>query len=374
MGTGRFSALPSILRRHAGPLVVWVVALAVVVLMLGDRATVIEARGLVQGRQVTISPLEAGMLASVDVGLLQSVRRGQVVARLDEARLRADAAVVAAEVEAVRRELEHDLAGRQLNAASDQLRFASDVAASRLQVLEILAVLEPDRITLADLGRDVEGYRELLAQELVSVREYERVQAEHDALARSVAEHEALLARAQQDLAAAERRAEAAEGRADMTPGVEPELAAARVLAARVTALERQLDAVRVRAEDLQLVAPFDAVVTQIPASPGQMVRPGDTVLTLAESRPEQIVVWVDEESARRLQDRGDLEAMVIRNVGGRQVHARCPVGRVGVTVETMPPELWPAANLPQRGRPVVLAVPPELHVVPGELVTVRWG
>jgi multidrug resistance efflux pump len=282
--------------------------------------------------------------------------------------------VVAAEVEAVRRELEHDLAGRQLEAASDRLRFAADVASARLQVLEILAVLAPDRITLADLQRDVASYGELLAQEMVSVREYERVQAEHDALSRRVDEHQSLLERARQELVAAERRAEAAARRDDALPEHDPALAAASVLAARVTALERQLDAVRVRAEGLQLTAPFDAVVTQIAASPGQMVRPGDTVLTLAESRPEQIVVWVDEESARRLQERGELEAMVIQDVGGRKIRTRCPVGRVGVTVQTMPPELWPAANLPQRGRPVVLAVPSELHVVPGELVTVRWG
>jgi multidrug resistance efflux pump len=293
---------------------------------------------------------------------------------MDEARLGAEAAVVAAEVDAVRCELEFDLAGRRLDSASDHLRFAADVASSRLRVLEILAVLEPDRVTVADLERDVASYRELLAQELVSERKYQRVEAEHDALARRVAEHESLLARARTDLEAAEARADALATAPAMADDQVNELAEARVLSARVTALERRLEAVWVRRDDLVLTAPFDGVVTQIPACPGQVVRPGEPVLAMVEAQPQQIVVWLAERAVRQLQQRGDLEAIVVQDLDGHEVRAACPVARVGVSVETMPSELWAVPSRPERGRPVVLGVPPDLRLVPGERVMVKWG
>ena len=88
----------------------------------------------------------------------------------------------------------------------------------------------------------------------------------------------------------------------------------------------------------------------------------------------EQIVVWLDEASVDRLRRRSDLEATVIQVQDGRSLHASCPVIRVGPAVVTVPEELWPAPTRPVRGRPVVLAVPAGLDLVPGERVTVRWG
>jgi len=364
----------AVLRRHRGPLAVWLVAVVAVVVMLGRQATVIQAPGLVQGRRVPVSPVEAGVLASLDVVLLQEVRQGQVLARLDEKRLRAEAAVVAAEIEAVRRELALEIASRQQGEASDRRRFAADVEAARLHVLEILAELEPDRVTLADLERDVASYRELLAGEMVSVREFERVQAEHDALASRVQEQAHLLDRAREDLAQAEQRWRQYTARHGEQAGEDAAQAADRVLSARVSALETQLDAVLVRGQDLVLTAPFDGVVTQILASRGQVVQPGDVVVTVAESRPAQVVAWLDENAVRRLERRGDLQATLIHQLDGRQLRATCPVARIGSTVETMPPELWLAPDRPRQGRPVVLSVPAGVELVPGERVTVRWG
>lgn len=361
------------LRRHGGPVAVWLLAVAAVLTMVTQRVTTIEAPGLVRGRSVQISPVEPGLLASLEVTLLQEVQRGQVLARMDEERLRAEAAVVAAEVEAVRSELALDLEGRRQDLATERRRFANDVEGTRLEMLGILAVLEPDRVTLADLHRDVESYQELLAQELVSVREYERVQAEHDALARRVQDHEQLLQAARTDLALAEaRRDEFILAHADEISS--EGAAAAAALSARVTALQRRLEAVLLRCSDLALTAPFSGVITQIPACPGQVVQPGEAVLTLAEASPSEIVVWLDEASVRQLQAASELQAMVVQEVSGKRIQAHCPVAHIGPVVETMPPELWPAPDLPTRGRPVVLGVPGGVKLVPGELITVRWG
>jgi multidrug resistance efflux pump len=374
MVSGQHRAPTVFFRRHGGPIVVWVCAVTVVAFLLTSRTTVIEAPGLVQGRSIRVSPIEPGLLASIEVALLQEVRRGQVVARMDGTRLHAEAAMVAAEVEAVRRELELERAERDQNTVSDQRRFQNDVETCRLAVLEILTVLEPDRVTLADRRRDVASYRELLDRELVSVREFQRVQAECDALDRRVAEHETLLARARDDLAEAERRRDAFFAANEDVEGNTIQVAAERALSARITALEKQLQAVRVRHDDLALTAPFDGYVTQIQASPGQLVQSGDIVLTLTDAHPQQIVVWLDEAAVRRLQQRDDLAATVVQNGFDGSVQARCPVAHIGVSVEDMPQELWQAPDRIQRGRPVILGLPPDLNLVPGERVTVRWS
>jgi multidrug resistance efflux pump len=328
----------------------------------------------VQGRKVPLAPVEVGVLGSLDVELLQEVRRGQVVARMDAARLRAEVATVSAEIEAVRQELALEIAARQQGAATDRHRFATDVDRARLRVLEIIAVLEPDRVTLADLERDVASYRELLAQEMVSVREYERVQSEHDALARRVQEHEHLLAAARAELTQAEQRWEQYVARHGELSGGEQALVADRALASRITALERELELVLLRQDDLTLTAPFDGVITQILASPGQVLRPGEVVLTVAESQPQRIVVWLDEASVRRLEQRGDLEATLSQVIAGKTVRVHCEVARIGSTIETKPLELWRAPERPESGRPVVLGVPAGVRLVPGGKVTVRWG
>jgi len=358
-------------RRHRGPVIVWLCVLLTVGYMLNERSVTVQAPGLVQAPSVVVSPVEIGQVASVEVGLLQEVRRGQVLVRMDDTRLHAEAAVVAAEVEALRRELQLAAGDRLLDQASDLRRFTSDVEQARLLCLEILTVLQPDRISLADLDRDVIGYSELLAGELVSVREVERVQTERDALAKKVSENEVFLERARADLAEAEaRRAEFLAERPDLAVND----AAGQALSAQVEVLEKRLEAVAVRRDDLVLTAPFDGAVVQIPVCPGQVVRPGDPVLTLTSSRAEQIVVWLDETSVERLRNRPNLEARVTQARGGRQVHAVCSVVRIGSAVVDLPTELWPSLDRPLRGRPVVLGVPLGMQLVPGELVMVRWG
>ena len=375
MAMPRRHDLASSIRRHRGPAVVWCLAVATVFLMLRHRSVIVEAPGLVQSPSVVVTPLEIGQIASVDVDLLQDVRRGQVLVRMDDARLRAESAVVAAEVEALRRELEQSLAERGQDEAADLRRFTGDVEQARIRGLEVLAILEPDRILLADLERDVVAYRDLLVGDLVSTRECERVQAEHDAMAEKVAEHEALLAGSRDDLAAAqERRRTFLNGRPELASDGAVADAAGEAIAARVAVLERRFDEVAVRRDDLALVAPFDGVVMQIPTCPGQVVRPGDTVLTLTAARPEKIVVWLDEAAVDRLRRRGDLEATVIQAHDGRRLHAVCPVVRIGPAVVTLPVELWPSPTRPVRGRPVVLGIPAGLDLAPGEMVTVRWG
>jgi len=358
-------------RRHRGPVVVWLCVLVAVGYMLRERSVTVQAPGMVQAPNVVVSPVEIGQVASVEVGLLQEVRRGQVLVRMDDTRLQAEAAVVAAEVEALRRELQLAAGDRKLDQASDLRRFTSDVEQARLCCLEILTELQPDRITLADRERDVVGYSELLAGELVSVREVQRVTAERDALAQKVSENEAFLERARSDLVEAEARRDAF---LNERPDLAVVNAADLAISAQVEVLERRLEEVAVRRDDLVLTAPFDGAVVQIPVCPGQVVRPGDPVLTLTSSRAEQIVVWLDETSVARLRQRSNLEARVTQSRGGRQVHARCPVVRIGSAVVNLPVELWPSMDRPVRGRPVVLGVPAGLDLVPGELVVVRWG
>ena len=371
----RRKSLRGLLQRHGGPVLVWCAACLAVGLMLAKRSAVVEAPGLVQSVSVAISPLETGRLSSIEVGLLEEVRRGQVLARMDDARLHAETAVMVAEVDALRRERALEISARRLDETGELRRFATDIEQAQMQILEILAILAPDRITLADLELDAEVYAELRAGDMVSVREYERVKAERDAMAGKVNEYEVLLARARRDLDEARERQQAYLRQRPSRSGDETgDETAAQALTARLEVLQRRLEEVAVRSEDLILSAPFDGAVIQIPACPGQVVRQGDPVLTLTSMHAEQIVVWLDERSVERLRRRSDLLATVVQTRDGGSLRAECPVVRIGPAVVTVPETLWPTPTRPVRGRPVVLGIPAGMTLVPGEQVTVRWS
>jgi hypothetical protein len=50
----------------------------------------------------------------------------------------------------------------------------------------------------------------------------------------------------------------------------------------------------------------------------------------------------------------------------------RSKVTYVGPIIEQMPARLWQNPNVPQWGRPFLIAVHPKLQLIPGELVGIR--
>ncbi|HNU31641.1 MAG TPA: HlyD family efflux transporter periplasmic adaptor subunit, partial [Sedimentisphaerales bacterium] len=101
----------------------------------------------------------------------------------------------------------------------------------------------------------------------------------------------------------------------------------------------------------------------------GEVVSAGDPILAVAQTQPTEIVAYANEQQVGYLKD--DMTVELVKMRYPAQI-AQSNVRSIGPTIELLPQRLWRSPTIPQWGRPVVIAVPPGLDLVPGELVGVR--
>ncbi|MHC4659956.1 MAG: HlyD family secretion protein, partial [Planctomycetota bacterium] len=144
------------LRVHILPILVWIGAVVVVVVLFQHRAERFEVLGLAQGQVHQVAATCDGRLKDVPVQLFEKVGRGQTLAVidtvLDNENLQAQLDTASAEIEHLKAELvstEDQLLTEAVNRQTDwvgaQRRFSVDVENARVAVLELKAQLEADR-------------------------------------------------------------------------------------------------------------------------------------------------------------------------------------------------------------------------------------
>lgn len=101
----------------------------------------------------------------------------------------------------------------------------------------------------------------------------------------------------------------------------------------------------------------------------GEVVTAGDPILAVAESKPSEIVAYVNEQQLGMLREKMPVELVKVRTPA--QI-APSQIRRISATMELMPQRLWRNATVPQWGLPVLINVPAELDLVPGEVVGIR--
>ena len=362
---------------HILPILVWMAAVAGVVVLFHHRAERFEVLGLAQGQVRQIAATCPGRLREVRVQLFERVTGGQELAVidtvLDDEYLQAELATALAEVQHLMAQLVPtqerllaEEANRETGMIEAQRRFCVDVENVRLRVLELTTVLETDRIMLEDLALEVEIARSLLEQEAVTAYDLQKAEAQHNGLAKKIGENERLLEQARQDLKQAERRRDEFAQRQPQHPSVDSELEVIRK-AAKVQ--EQLIEGLLARRVPLVLSSPVDGLVSQIQRGPGEAVLAGDPILTIAEARPRDIIAYATADQLGRVRER-----MVVELIKGSEPAqiVNSQVVYVGPTVELMPEQLWRNPNLPQWGRPMLIKIPPGLELIPGELVGIR--
>jgi len=144
---------------------------------------------------------------------------------------------------------------------------------------------------------------------------------------------------------------------------------AARAISAAVISQQKQLEAL---AEASNLKAPMDGIVSMIQKRPGEIVKPGDAVVTLGALRPSRIVAYVRQPFDGRMKQ-GDVVQVSTR--GNERVTASARVLEVGTQLEVIDPTLLPPTNfsshVAEYGLPLLVEMPANLPVAPGEVVSV---
>ncbi|AQT67882.1 putative efflux pump membrane fusion protein [Anaerohalosphaera lusitana] len=362
--------------KRALPAVVWFAALAGTVVLFQYRMQDYKLVGIARDNTRKVSPLENGRIKDVGVRLYQRVNRGQVVARMQDDHIatrlqtiRAEIGKLGAEMDKVRDQMLAEAERLESEKAATHRRFVLDVEAARLKVLELQAQIEPQLIRLGNLQAEVQIEKDLFdAGAVTTDYAVKQAQNEYDVVAESVAENRELLAAAEQahDKAVA-RYQQYQEAVADDQNG-SLELAIAPIIK-EIDVQESLLEELQVQRFALDLRAPADGTVRQILAGEGETVLAGQPIVVVAPEQSTDVVAYVKQNQYVDL--RADARVQLIRQAAEPQV-ADARVYEVSPAYELMPERLWQDPRVPEYGRAVLIEIPQQFEVDPGEVVGVR--
>lgn len=377
------------LRLHLLPVLVWLSALACVVMLFSRRSQRFEVLGIAQGQIHQIAATCPARLNTVFVRLFDTVTKGQTIAvvntLLENERPRA---LLQAQLDTALAEIEHLTAqlvptqdgfsaeevDRQTNQISDARRFAADVENARLEILRLTVQIETDKITLEDLGWDVKITEELLEKQAVAPYELQKVKAQYNALAKKIEENERLLALAKTALEQALQRKNEYAKIQPYHPSVDGALDVIRkaivVQEKRVNELLAQLESLDTR-EVLELKAPSDGVISQVLHRSSEVVLAGDPIVTVAEPNVTEIIGYAAENLMNYIHE-GMAVELVRSSEPTRIQIERSEVTYIGPVIEQIPAQLWPNPNVPQWGRPFRVKAPTQMNLIVGETVGIR--
>ncbi|MES1261215.1 MAG: efflux RND transporter periplasmic adaptor subunit [Acidobacteriota bacterium] len=246
-----------------------------------DLASVVTASGEVKPRNyITIGAEYSGQLTDILVKEGDHVRKGQLLARIDEAQSMAD---VTAQKAA--------LSSAEADASASEASVVAGEASLRAGEDNIAALEATVNRTKSDLVRYEKDFRrgeQLFKDGLIPRSDFEQRQALFDSQRASVAEAESRVIQGRTQVA--QLRAQLAQLRAQLA-GSQRKIAQSQAGLTRVDDILRKHNA----------VAPIDGLVTYLPVRVGETVQPGvqnsaaSTIMTIADMSIVTAEVKVDE-------------------------------------------------------------------------------
>jgi multidrug resistance efflux pump len=314
--------------------------------------------GEVHAPAATITSPHIGLLAELHVTPFSHVRRGQTVAVITIATpetIQASATAIQADLEIMRARMTLDQQRNQQNYD----RFHLDWLSQRVD----LAVA---RANLRFAQNELSRAQQLFRDQIISIAELEIAQDRHDALLVEVEARVELV----DDL---ERRV--ANLRPDAQPHDDPFILG--TINSAISAQEAQL---RQLESPIRLNAPIDGTVTAVYRRPGETVMAGEALVVISGDHPDQIIGYVRQPLSFEPKTGDTVEVRTrgpgrqtgltrVSAVGNRlEIYA---VTTAGSQLELFaePLGLRPAGGTFERGLPVLLDIPANMRLIPGELV-----
>ena len=311
--------------------------------------------GQVESMTAYVSSPKAGTLAQLNLARLQRVKAGDPVAQVittDPKVLTSSLAVIQAEIQLLRVNLQPVI---------DQQRYAINYDRIRLDWLSQRVDLATGRVKLQLAENDLRRASELFKDKIVSEKVFDQMKTARDTLQAEVEERTKLVAELEQNLQSLRLREDSAE------PARKPP-SPHDVLQASIAVQEEKLRLTEAESSPLTLRAPTDGIVSVINHRSGEAISIGEPVVTLSALSAGWIVGYLR-------------QPIVVEPVVGMSVEVRArslkrQIGRgrisqVGTQMEPIDPALLPPSNFrtPVLGLPVLVSLPPELKLLPGEVV-----
>jgi membrane fusion protein (multidrug efflux system) len=271
---------------------------------------VVRTRGLeatddarVEGDVVTISVRAPGLVVSVPAEDNHRVKKGDLIAQVDDtdyaARLKqAEAELAQARAQASQAEAQEQIVGASAKGgiAAGQAVVAGSsygVRSAHANVASARAALERAEGDEKSAALDLSRHKALLAANAVSQAKLDDVQAAADRAHATVAVARAALSAAEEEQHAADARVTEAQGHLTQSAPVETQLDAARantaLQRARVAGAEAAVVLAKSQLDATRVVAPADGLLTNLSLHPGVLAAVGTPVALLVP--PEVYVV-----------------------------------------------------------------------------------
>ena len=326
--------------------------------------------GEVESVRGVVSSMGPGRLAHVQVDALQRVTAGQILARIitveprileaqiSLSKARIDLIRVGSDSELRKQNSRVNLEGLRLNWMSKRVDWLSAKARSAYRQLE-LARLEKLRSGVTNGGsasplpvlsqNDLDISRRDAAIEEAAVVELEQLVAQ---IGTSI-----------QQLSASR-----------------PEGHESSAISAAVEVESKNLDLLESQMMPVDLLAPFDGVVSVVHRWSGETIQAGEPILTVSQEKPSRVVSFIRQPIQVQTQPGMKVE---VRARGGKREIGVGEVLRVGSQLEPISPSLLPrTSGMPaggnsggstiENGLPVLVSLPANLTLYPGEVVDLR--
>jgi len=365
------------IREHTLAVLVWLAALALVAVLFRYRAERFQIVGLARSKLHQAGVNCEGRLEQLNVELFNPVKKGQVLAFVStvldneniEARLetiKAEIERLQAQIESTKSVLEAEATNRETDWYARRRRFSIDVEGARLQVLQTKAQLETDRMTLRNLQMEKQTVEKLIKEDAVSAYELERAEMQCEVVAARIEEYKEILTQNTDDLIEAQNRLDKFLERRPEHPSVDKSV---EVIRQAINVQQGMINELISRRQPLLLKSPVDGVVKNVFYRPGDAVLAGESIVTIAEKEPQEVIAYANE--TQLAQVRGNMTVELVKRSEPAQI-ASSQVVYVGPAMEMIPQQLWQNANIPEWGLPVLIKIPPDMKLIPGEMVGIR--
>jgi HlyD family secretion protein len=345
-------------RIRALPLLVLAGTIGLTLVLWRQASPTASFPGQVEGGLVKVSSPKAGVVAQLTLSDLQSVHEGDVIARVvttEPEIVQASLEVIRAEIHSVRANLGPILPRERLEMGYDRLRLVC-----LEQRVEVATTRAKRQLAESELHRTQQLFRE----HIVSQQALEEAQTTYDRLEAELKERLNLLK--QQEASSQSKHLNGAElASSDASDQHSALEAAIRVQEARLRLAEAELAPIALR-------APIDGLVSILHHRAGETVAAGEPIVTITAPGSDHIVAYL-----RR--------PFIVEPTVGATVEVRprwlgrsagpATIVRVGNRLEPVLHSL----RLPGQsdasdvGLPVIVSVPYDLRLIPGEIVDVTF-
>lgn len=338
--------------------------------LIRDSAFASPVPGQVVARDFKIASIETGRLASVFVMPGQRVSGGQLIARLDTSVLEREIAAGEARLRQLGSETQASTVVLEVEGYETERSFQADLENAHTDLETARSTYAREVAELKQLEADHARQTQYLREGLVRRDRVDELELRMKTLEKAVSEWPSrinvLTARQQ----AARVRLSDWQSKYSGNSAHEAKEARVQPLRRRVAEQIEALRVLRVRLENAKIVAPAEGAVVSVLAEPGDVVREGEPFVILTGSGVRQVVAYVGEREGRSLQT-GRAASLHRRTARRERFPSR--VLRVADTVSPFPARFWPSPQIAVYGREVVLEVPSDAPLDPGEALDVTF-